>query len=54
MKKLVDKIYDYLEEFNTDPGFAGAGGKNAMKLVKNLNANISLSVIKSGTILRCL
>jgi hypothetical protein len=30
----VSKIYDYLEEFNTDPGFAGAGGKNAMRLVK--------------------
>lgn len=35
---LTKKMYENLEEYNNDPSFAGATGKNAMKLVLFLDA----------------
>jgi dynein heavy chain len=31
--KLMQKIYEYQEEYNADPRYSGARGKNALKLV---------------------
>lgn len=33
MSKLIEKIYEYQEEYNSDPRFSGVRGKNAMKLI---------------------
>lgn len=33
MAKLIEKIYEYQEEYNSDPRFSGVRGKNAMKLI---------------------
>ena len=33
MKKFIEKIYDFQEEYNSDPKFSGTRGKNALKLV---------------------
>lgn len=33
MTKLIEKIYEFQEEYNNDPKFSGVRGKNAMKLV---------------------
>lgn len=33
MAKLIEKIYEFQDEYNEDPRFSGARGKNAMKLV---------------------
>ena len=33
MLKLIQKIYEFQDEFNNDPQFSGVKGKNAMKLV---------------------
>lgn len=33
LSKLIEKIYEYQEEYNNDPRFSGVRGKNAMRLV---------------------
>jgi len=38
LQQLISKMNEYLEEFNNDPHFSGAGGKNQMKLVLFLDA----------------
>jgi dynein heavy chain len=38
LKELIKKIYDMMEEYNSDSKFSGAGGKNKMKLVLFLDA----------------
>ena len=31
--QFINKIYEYQDEYNTDPKFSGTRGKNSLKLI---------------------